>query len=92
MNNVKKWLTGGEETIQAKEIKHDTDFTDCKLIKWNGNHDLNKETQIKLLEFIESGGSLMCAFTAWGHLSSNPHKTIDDVKINYLIILKNFNS
>ena len=50
-------------------------FSKFKIIKWNGLK-LTESILAKLLDYIQSGGSLLCCFTPWGYLQANPTKTL----------------
>ena len=64
MANVKKWLANtsdinDKEIIDLnKAIASDLQFKDYKIIKWHHNVDVDHQTQISLLNYVESGGSL----------------------------------
>ena len=80
MKNVKKWLTN-DENPQIDDLKNNHDFSSAKLIKWHGGTEINSKTQAQLLNFIQLGGTLICALTPWGHLQCNPNKKLKDVRI-----------
>ena len=62
MDRVRKWLTGSAQIdesgiINLNEcIEKDGVFENYKVIKWHHDHEVDHETQIELLTYVENGG------------------------------------
>ena len=66
MDRVKQWLTGisedealNDETdiINLNEcLKANTPFENYWIIKWHHDYEVSHETQLKLLDYVDSGG------------------------------------
>ena len=62
MNNIKKWLTNisnlkeDEITSLDKAATNKKPFKEYKIIKWHHDHEVDHQTQIELLRYVESGG------------------------------------
>ncbi|CAF4250193.1 unnamed protein product [Rotaria sp. Silwood2] len=84
VKNCRQWLSGGEdaEFESIDEIESmDSVKNNGTILVWNGNNDKN-ETFIDDLAnnrtFIQEGGALVCATTAWGWLQNNEDKCLSD--------------
>ena len=97
MNNVKKWLIKSEDLSNLKMLDvenivlsdYGIDRNEYKLVKWCQDSHVSEEQQIMLLEYVNSGGSLIAAVTPWGFLSIYPSSTLNDLSI-YRFLRKNF--
>lgn len=97
MDNVKKWLIKSNDLsslcmLDVEDIivsDYGIDKDEFHMVKWCQDSCVNEKQQNILLEYVSSGGSLLCAVTPWGYLYQYPDNKLSDLSI-YGFLRKNF--
>ncbi|CAF1025581.1 unnamed protein product [Didymodactylos carnosus] len=84
VENCKRWLVpnGKIRNDQVVSIDNVSSLQDvlkkAKILLWDGHCDKSEPFMNDLCEYLQNGGGLVCAATAWGWLQTHPGKQISD--------------